>query len=80
MFPGKRRKKNGVSLGLFGDANDCARAQALFKASIYTPSMDSEGTKHFSDIKELGFSNMSLMYRNVARGLVENYYEEGLKD
>lgn len=76
----EKAKKNGVSLGLFGDANDCARAQALFKASIYTPSMDSEGTKHFSDIKELGFSNMSLMYRNVARGLVENYYEEGLKD
>lgn len=76
----EKAKKNGVKLGLFGDANDCARAQAMFKASIYTPSTDSEGSKHFADIKELGFSNMSLMYRNVARGLVENYYEEGLKE
>ena len=76
----EKAKKNGVSLGLFGDANDCARAQALFKASIYTPSTESDGTKNFADIKELGFSNMSLMYRNVARGLVENFYEEGLKD
>lgn len=76
----EKAKKNGVKLGIFGDANDCARAQAAFAATKYLPSIETPEGKHFAEIKSLGFSNMTAMYRNMARGLTENFYEEGMKE
>lgn len=77
--PREKAKKNGVNLGWFGDANDCARAQADFKVIYYLPGQDSKSQKLYEEVKTLGFSNLDRLYKNVARGLVENFYEEGLK-
>jgi hypothetical protein len=77
--PRSKAEKNKVRLGWIGDANDCARAQALFKMSYFLPAKEEEGKKAHQEIKDLTFSNMEKAYRSVGKGLAENFYEEGLK-
>lgn len=77
--PREKAKKAGVSLGWFGDANDCARGNAEFKSTYYLPGQNTKGKPVHDEIKNLTFENLKQLYKRVNQGLVENYYQQGLK-
>lgn len=76
----EKAKENGMSFGLFGQPNHCGTAQATIVAGRYLPALDSRTGQHFEEAKKVGFEGMTRTYTSAAKGMVEEFYDEGLKD
>lgn len=76
----ERAKAQGVSLGLFGDANHCGETVGEFSGKYLLPDLRHKDKSDFEALKKIGFEGLSQAYTAASKGLVESIYEEGMKE